>query len=107
MDGYSTTGLFGAVSTSTLAAAMAMLDEEEIMYEGFIGALYPIMDVAALVTAILLAKLFAARTAGTAQVTIPRGSAATMTMDGLASGLPKRPRPVTKSRALTGLWGQS
>ncbi|MEM6938746.1 MAG: sodium-dependent bicarbonate transport family permease [Pseudomonadota bacterium] len=56
-----TVGLFGAVSASTLAAAMAMLEADGIYYEGFIGALYPFMDVAALVTAIVLAKLSAAR----------------------------------------------
>lgn len=87
MDGYATAGLFGAVSASTLAAAMAMLDGENIAYEGFIGALYPFMDIAALVTAILLAKMSAARSAVQSA-----GGAATMTMDGLASGLPKTPR---------------
>lgn len=60
-DGMATAGVFGAVSASTLAAAMAMLDAENISYEGFIGALYPFMDVAALVTAILLARLSVAR----------------------------------------------
>ncbi len=63
MDGMATAGLFGAVSASTLAAGMAMLDAEGIAYEGFIGALYPFMDVAALVTAIVLARLGAARQA--------------------------------------------
>ncbi len=57
MDGMATAGLFGAVSASTLAASMAVLDGDGIAYEGFIGALYPFMDVAALVTAIVLAKL--------------------------------------------------
>jgi len=61
MDGMATAGLFGAVSASTLAAGMAMLDAEGIAYEGFIGALYPFMDVAALVTAILLARMGAER----------------------------------------------
>ena len=61
VDGLATAGLFGAVSASTLAAGMAMLDDEGISYEGFIGALYPFMDTAALVTAIILAKLSAAR----------------------------------------------
>jgi hypothetical protein len=103
MDGYATAGLFGAVSASTLAAAMAMLDEEGIFYEGFIGALYPFMDVAALVTAILLAKLSAARTA---QTTLPQGGVATMTMDGLASGLPRTPRPSDHARAPQGLVGK-
>ncbi len=61
MDGMATVGLFGAVSASTLAAGMAMLDAENIAYEGFIGALYPFMDIAALVTAIVLARLSAER----------------------------------------------
>jgi hypothetical protein len=42
---------------------MAVLDDAGIAYEGFIGALYPFMDVAALVTAIVLARLGAARVA--------------------------------------------
>ena len=37
-DGLATVGLFGAVSASTLAAGMAVLDDEGIAYEGFIGA---------------------------------------------------------------------
>ncbi len=61
MDGMATAGLFGAVSASSLAAGMAILDEEGIRYEGFIGALYPFMDVAALVTAIVLARVSAQR----------------------------------------------
>ncbi|MEM1301699.1 MAG: sodium-dependent bicarbonate transport family permease, partial [Pseudomonadota bacterium] len=64
-DGLATAGLFGAVSASTLAASMAVLDEEGISYEGFIGALYPFMDIAALVTAIVMAKLAEARRAAT------------------------------------------
>ena len=65
MDGMATAGLFGAVSASTLAAGMVMLDEEGIAYEGYIGALYPFMDIAALVTAIVLARLSAERRAVT------------------------------------------
>ncbi|MEM9582267.1 MAG: sodium-dependent bicarbonate transport family permease [Pseudomonadota bacterium] len=61
IDGLATAGLFGAVSASTLAAGMAILDDEQIPYEGFIGALYPFMDIAALVTAIVMAKMSAAR----------------------------------------------
>jgi hypothetical protein len=60
VDGLATAGLFGAVSASTLAAGMAMLDDSGIAYEGFVGALYPFMDIAALVTAIVLAKMAAA-----------------------------------------------
>ena len=56
-DALATAGLFGAVSASTLAAGMAVLDSNGIAYEGFIAALYPFMDLAALVTAIVLARL--------------------------------------------------
>lgn len=65
VDGLATAGLFGAVSASTLAAGMTVLDDSGITYEGFIGALYPFMDVAALVTAIVLARLASARQAAT------------------------------------------
>ena len=81
VDATATVGLFGAVSASTLAAGMAILDEEGIAYEGFIGALYPFMDVAALVTAIVLARLAAARKAATVQ-------GGTMTMGGGGEGGP-------------------
>jgi len=63
MDAMATAGLFGAVSASTLAASMAVLDSEGISYEGFIGARYPFMDIAALVTAIVLARMAKARRA--------------------------------------------
>ncbi|MEO0929820.1 MAG: sodium-dependent bicarbonate transport family permease [Pseudomonadota bacterium] len=78
MDGMATVGLFGAVSASTLAAGMAMLDSEGIFYEGFIGALYPFMDIAALVTAIILARMSAARKT----VNATSGGTATMTVGG-------------------------
>ncbi|WP_417412916.1 sodium-dependent bicarbonate transport family permease [Hoeflea sp.] len=77
MDGMATAGLFGAVSASTLAAGMASLDAEGVAYEGFIGALYPFMDIAALVTAIILARMSAERHAAGVY---PNGGAATMTM---------------------------
>lgn len=67
MDGMATVGLFGAVSASTMAAGMAMLDAEGITYEGYIGALYPFMDIAALMTAIVLARLNQRRKAATAK----------------------------------------
>jgi hypothetical protein len=63
VDGLATAGLFGAVSASTLAAGMAVLDDEGIAYEGFIGALYPFMDIAALVTAIVLGRIAVTRQA--------------------------------------------
>lgn len=56
-DGMATAGLFGAVSASTLAAAMVMLDEGPLTYEAWAPALYPFMDLAALLTAIVLAHL--------------------------------------------------
>lgn len=80
MDAMATAGLFGAVSASTLAAGMAMLDGEGVFYEGFIGALYPFMDIAALVTAIVLAKMSAERKRAN---TVNAGG--TMTMGGSAS----------------------
>lgn len=66
MDAMATAGLFGAVSASTLAVGMAMLDAQGIAYEGFVGALYPFMDIAALLTAIVLARLSAQRRAALA-----------------------------------------
>ncbi len=83
VDGLATVGLFGAVSASTLAASMAMLDDSGIAYEGFIGALYPFMDIAALVTAIVMAKVAAARKTATS-VSAQGG---TMTMGGGAGGI--------------------
>jgi hypothetical protein len=55
-DGTATAGLFGAVSASTLAAAMVLLEEQEIMFEAWVPALYPFMDIPALIMAILLAQ---------------------------------------------------
>lgn len=75
MDAMATAGLFGAVSASTLAAGMTMLDEKGMAYEGFIGALYPFMDVAALITAIVLARLSVARTATVSSASAGSGTA--------------------------------
>ncbi|KIC50031.1 sodium-dependent bicarbonate transport family permease [Tateyamaria sp. ANG-S1] len=91
LDATATVGLFGAVSASTLAAGMAVLDDEGIAYEGFIGALYPFMDVAALVTAIVLARLAAARKAETANV-----QGGTITMGGGGTGGPAVERGLIK-----------
>ena len=88
MDGYATAGLFGAVSASTLAAAMAMLDSEGIAYEGFIGALYPFMDIAALVTAIVLARLSAERKAAASLAANTDGTT-TAAAQGLPPGMVK------------------
>lgn len=82
VDGMATAGLFGAVSASTLAAGMAMLDGAGVAYEGFVGALYPFMDIAALVTAIVLAKSAQARSLSGGG----KGGSATATLGGGGGG---------------------
>jgi len=57
-DGIATAGLFGAVSASTLAAAMAVMEEKELFYEAWAPALYPFMDIPALILAIVLANIY-------------------------------------------------
>lgn len=56
-EGIATAGLFGAVSASTLAAAMVLLEEESIQFEAWVPALYPFMDIPALILAIVLANI--------------------------------------------------
>jgi hypothetical protein len=56
-DGAATAGLFGAVSASTLAAALVMLEEQDIAYEAWVPALYPFMDIPALIVAVVLATM--------------------------------------------------
>ncbi|WP_088888946.1 sodium-dependent bicarbonate transport family permease [Leptolyngbya ohadii] len=58
VDAIATGGLFGAVSGSTMAAALTLLDEQSIPYEAWAGALYPFMDIPALVTAIVVANIY-------------------------------------------------
>lgn len=58
VDGIATAGLFGAVSGSTLAAGLTLLETEGITYEPWAAALYPFMDIPALVTAIVLASIY-------------------------------------------------
>jgi hypothetical protein len=57
-DAIATSGLFGAVSASTLAAAMSLLEENNVMYEAWIAGLYPFMDIPALLLAIILANIY-------------------------------------------------
>ncbi|WP_448604235.1 sodium-dependent bicarbonate transport family permease [Thermoleptolyngbya sp.] len=61
VDAVATAGLFGAVSGSTLAAALTMLEEQGIEYEAWAGALYPFMDIPALVTAIVVASIYVSK----------------------------------------------
>ncbi|WP_349361279.1 sodium-dependent bicarbonate transport family permease [Stappia sp.] len=56
-DAIATAGLFGAVSASTLGAAMVLLEQDGIAYEAWVPALYPFMDIPALVLAIVLARM--------------------------------------------------
>lgn len=103
-DGIATAGLFGAVSASTLAAAMLMLEEEGTHFEAWVPALYPFMDIPALITAIVLAQL--ARSGGDRARRLRigaiiaeslRGSALSALLLGLVLGLVARPDPVYAS----------
>ena len=66
VDAIATAGLFGAVSGSTLAAALTLLETEGLEYEPWAAALYPFMDIPALVTAIVLASVYLSKRRGTA-----------------------------------------
>ncbi len=57
-DAFATLGLFGAVSGSALVACMIFLQEEGIPFEAWVPALYPFMDIPALITAIVLARVY-------------------------------------------------
>lgn len=60
-DGIATAGLFGAVSASTLAAAMVLLEDQGLFYEAWAPALYPFMDIPALILAIVIANIVLAK----------------------------------------------
>ncbi len=121
-DGIATAGVFGAVSASTLAAAMVLMEEDGLRFEAWAPALYPFMDIPALLTAIVLAQLARARsapvaaTAGTAPGFAPvpargatrprigpiiadslRGAALSALALGLVLGMIARPDPVFHS----------
>ena len=61
LDAIATAGLFGAVSGSTLAAALTLMEAQGMEYEPWAAALYPFMDIPALVTAIVLASLYTSK----------------------------------------------
>ena len=104
-DAIATAGLFGAVSASTLGAAMVVLEAEGIAYEAWVPALYPFMDIPALVLAIVLAGLHKAKSAGaTGAVSVRtiiadslRGAALSARILGLLLGLFTRPERVFES----------
>jgi uncharacterized protein len=64
-DGIATAGLFGSVSASSLAACMVLLEADGMAYEAWAPALYPFMDIPALVLAIVLGHLALAKTGDT------------------------------------------
>lgn len=84
-DGMATAGLFGAVSASTLAAGMMALDETGTTYEAWLPALYPFMDIPALIVAIVLAHLARQKAEARDVVAVGGGAA--------ALGGPAGPRP--------------
>src|SRR6056297_1067456 len=95
-DGIATAGLFGAVSASTLAAAMVVLEEQDVAFEAWVPALYPFMDIPALILAILLANMYLARKKGAQREELRpmsviadslRGSALSALLLGLLLGL--------------------
>jgi len=105
-DAVATGGLFGAVSGSTLAAVLPQLDSAKIPYEAWSAALYPFMDIPALVTAIVVASLYISKQTGkaTEQVEIwpivkesLQSSAVTALLLGVALGILTKPEPVYES----------
>jgi len=105
-DGIATAGLFGAVSGSTLAAALAVLESENIPYEAWSVALYPFMDIPALVTAIVLASIYLNKQRGGRGESVRiwpivkeslQGSALSALLLGIALGLITNPAPVYDS----------
>ncbi len=105
-DGYATAGLFGAVSASTLAAAMVVLDEAAIPFEAWVPALYPFMDLPALLAAIILAGIARQKRESDRVAKVDfrgiileslRGSALSALILGLVLGLLARPEGIVES----------
>ncbi|MEI2421647.1 sodium-dependent bicarbonate transport family permease, partial [Arthrospira platensis SPKY2] len=106
--------MFGAVSASTFAAAMLHLDDIGMEYEAWVSALYPFMDIPALILAIVLGRLASDRQQAKAEATADKpqksgrkpisikeiiidslqGSALTALLLGLLIGLFAKPEPV-------------
>ena len=104
-DGIATAGLFGAVSASTLAAAMVLLEQDSITFEAWVPALYPFMDIPALIVAIVLANMALHKQNdddtkvdvwGIVKESL-RGSALSALLLGLALGLLTKPDQVLES----------
>jgi uncharacterized protein len=106
VDAIATAGLFGAVSGSTLAAALTLLETGGIKYEPWAAALYPFMDIPALVTAIVLASIYTNKKEGNEDKRVEiwpivkeslQGSALSALLLGLALGILTKPEPVYES----------
>ncbi|MCP9927471.1 sodium-dependent bicarbonate transport family permease [Cyanobium sp. CH-040] len=105
-DAVATGGLFGAVSGSTLAAVLPQLDSAKIPYEAWTAALYPFMDIPALVTAIVVASLYITKQTGKTSENVEiwpiikeslQSSAVTALLLGVALGILTKPEPVYES----------
>ena len=105
-DAVATGGLFGAVSGSTLAAVLPQLDSAKIPYEAWTAALYPFMDIPALVTAIVVASVYLSKRNGNASEKVEiwpiiqesmQSSAVTSLLLGVALGILTKPEPVCES----------
>jgi hypothetical protein len=105
-DAVATGGLFGAVSGSTLAAVLPQLDSAKIPYEAWSAALYPFMDIPALVTAIVVASLYISKQTGNTSEKVEiwpivkeslQSSAVTALLLGVALGIFTKPEPVFES----------
>jgi len=102
-DALATAGLFGAVSGSTLVAGMLTLDEKGIYYEAWVPALYPFMDIPALITAIVLANFYLKKQKNDADAKVAlwpiikdclQGPALTILIMGVILGVATRPERV-------------
>ena len=105
-DGIATAGLFGAVSASTLAAAMVLMEESSITFEAWVPALYPFMDIPALILAIVIANIYLKKNSEDSENKVNigdiikeslRGSALSALILGLLLGLLSRPENVLES----------
>jgi hypothetical protein len=105
-DGAATAGLFGAVSASTLAAALVLLEEQSIAFEAWVPALYPFMDIPALIMAIVLANIQKRKAGGVTKEKIHiwgiikesvQGHALSALILGMALGIFARPDRVIES----------
>ena len=102
-DALATIGLFGAVSGSTLAASMMILEQEGIFYEAWVPALYPFMDIPALILAIVMANMYLSKKKGGKKKKVAvwpivkeslQGAAVTALLLGVALGLLTKPDQV-------------